>query len=151
MKPKHFLLSWYGITDLRAALGFEESNGPILSALLAGSYTDIVILGYTDPSKSDQNVNHEGFAAWEEWRNASLLQRGQFARHEQTAVTERVSNTSQGHQTFVDWLTSKLADAEIEVSVHFQNHVLHKLNDASGILQPQMLFVLFSTIRVKNR
>ena len=133
MKRKHFLLSWYGITDLRAALGFEESNGPILSALLTGSYTDIVILGYTDPSKSDQKVNYEYFAAWEEWRNAPLLQRGQFDRHEQTVVTEGVSNTSQGHQIFVDWLTSKLADAEINVSVHFQNHVLKKLNDASGI------------------
>ena len=133
MKHKHFLLSWYGITDLRTALGFEESNGPILSALLTGSYTDIVILGYTDPSKNDQNVNHEGFVAWEDWRNASLRQRGQFARHEQLAVTEGVSNTSQGHQIFIDWLTSKLADAEVNVSVHFQNHVLQKLNDASGI------------------
>gem|GEM_PF-4736820 len=23
---KHFLLTWYGITDLRAALGFESGN-----------------------------------------------------------------------------------------------------------------------------
>ncbi len=30
---KHYLLTWYDITDLRAAVGFEELGGPVLAAL----------------------------------------------------------------------------------------------------------------------
>jgi hypothetical protein len=40
---KHYLLTWYGITDLRAALGFEKSDGPILSALTQLSQLGVVL------------------------------------------------------------------------------------------------------------
>lgn len=38
-RVKRYLLTWYGITDLRAALGVEATDGPILSALKTGRYT----------------------------------------------------------------------------------------------------------------
>jgi hypothetical protein len=31
---KKFLLTWYGITDFRASLGFENTDGPIAGALV---------------------------------------------------------------------------------------------------------------------
>ena len=48
---KNFLLAWYGITDLRAALGYEPLGGPVLGALRTGRYTDAIVLAYTDPDK----------------------------------------------------------------------------------------------------
>ena len=45
------LLTWYGLTDLRASLGLEESTGPVLGALLADDYTSVFILGFTNPKK----------------------------------------------------------------------------------------------------
>jgi hypothetical protein len=104
-----------------------------MRALITGNYTDVVVLGYTDPSKNNKKVSHKGSASWQEFRNSSLMRREQLARHEQEVVLEGVSNTSQGHQLFVDWLTKRLAESEVNVAVHFQNHMLQKLNDASGI------------------
>jgi hypothetical protein len=34
---KQYLLTWYGITDLRAALGLDPTDGPILLSLPAES------------------------------------------------------------------------------------------------------------------
>ena len=48
---KKYLLTWYGITDLRAAMGLEKSDGPVLGALRAGNYTDVCILAYTNKEK----------------------------------------------------------------------------------------------------
>ena len=42
---KKFLLTWYGITDFRASLGFENTDGPIAGALAGESYSDVIILG----------------------------------------------------------------------------------------------------------
>ena len=38
-----YLLTWYGITDLRAALGLEELGGPVLGALKTNDYTDVYL------------------------------------------------------------------------------------------------------------
>ena len=56
---KKVLMTWYGITDLKASLDIEHSLGPILSALKDGDYTDVLILGYTDPKKA--SINTENF------------------------------------------------------------------------------------------
>jgi len=40
---KQVIMTWYGITDLKASLRLEYNSGPILSALLAEEYTDIII------------------------------------------------------------------------------------------------------------
>ena len=49
---KKYLMTWYGITDLRASIGLEQTTGPVLGALLADDYTDVVILGFTHPDKT---------------------------------------------------------------------------------------------------
>ncbi len=36
---KHYLLTWYGMTDLCAVLGIEDTQGPVLSALKTGEYS----------------------------------------------------------------------------------------------------------------
>ena len=49
---KKYLMTWYGITDFRASIGLEQTTGPVLGALLAEDYTDVVILGFTRPDKT---------------------------------------------------------------------------------------------------
>ena len=51
---KKFLLTWYGITDFRASLGFENTDGPIAGALTSDSYSDVIVLGYT---RADNDSN----------------------------------------------------------------------------------------------
>ena len=46
-------MTWYGMTDLRASLGLENTKGPVLGALLSEEYTDVVILGFTNPEKPE--------------------------------------------------------------------------------------------------
>ena len=41
---KKILLTWYGMTDLRAAFGLEDTTGPILGLLNENDYDDILIL-----------------------------------------------------------------------------------------------------------
>ena len=60
---KLFLLSWYGISDLRAALVLDTSVGPLLNALRTGDFTDAIILAYTDPAK----VQVLDEPTWTEW------------------------------------------------------------------------------------
>ena len=61
-----YLLTWYGITDLRAALGLETAGGPVLGALKTGAFTDAVVLAYTDPSKVGKATD-EKQAEWKSW------------------------------------------------------------------------------------
>ena len=60
---KEYLITWYGITDLKASMGVEKTEGPVLGALLTDDYSDIVILGYSNPekSKSDDSNRQEYF------------------------------------------------------------------------------------------
>ena len=102
---KHYLLSWYGITDLRAALGLEQSDGPLFSALKTGEYTDVVLLAYTDDSKSASPESG----------------------------LDGLKNTGAGHQVYVDWLQRVLAAEGIEVAIHLLPQSLAHLNDANGI------------------
>ena len=46
MEHKKYLLTWYGITDLRSAMGFDI-HGPVLGALKTGHYDNAIILAYT--------------------------------------------------------------------------------------------------------
>lgn len=48
------LLTWYGITDYRASLGFERGgDGPVLGALKAEHYELVLVLGYLNTAKSE--------------------------------------------------------------------------------------------------
>lgn len=103
-----YLLTWYGMTDLRAALGLETTDGPVLSALRTGDYTDIVILAYTDPTKTPPTANSE-------------------------RTLDSVSNTPAAHDLFISWLRASLSESGIAVRVQLVPQVLVHLNDAAGI------------------
>lgn len=45
------------MTDLRAALGLEDTEGPVLSALKTGNYFNVVILACTNPVKEQHDFN----------------------------------------------------------------------------------------------
>lgn len=107
---KNYLLSWYGITDLRAALGLESSDGPLLSALKTNEYTDLVLLAYTDASKAPVPTSGDPVSDFNAMKNTPLA-----------------------HQTFVQWLDHSLAEIGVDVRIHVLPQELSHLNDARGI------------------
>jgi len=130
---KQYLLTWYGITDLRAALGLEATDGPILSALKTGRFTDVVILAYTDPGKNQHGFSPELRAQWEKWRAADLETRLKFPRDKAQQVVNVLSNTASGHALFMEWLKAELSENGISCDVQMLPKELKHLNDARGI------------------
>jgi len=109
---KKYLLTWYGITDLRASLGLEESGGPILSAIKTGDYTNVMILSYTDPQKK----NPENFADIDE---------NDFCRMH--------SNTDSAHDIYRNWLKDNIERDSLDTLFTLYKIPLKKLNDTKGI------------------
>ncbi|MFA7308367.1 MAG: DUF1887 family CARF protein [Hyphomicrobium sp.] len=130
---KHYLLTWYGITDLRAALGLEPTDGPILSALKIKKYTDVVILAYTNPNKSSQGFAGELRAKWEKWRTSDLETRLQIPRDKAQQSVDALSNTESGHMLFADWLKTELATNGVSCNIQVISRELRHLNDAQAI------------------
>ena len=129
---KHFLLTWYGITDLRAALGFEQFGGPVLGALRSGKYTDVLILAYTDPSKPSTDIE----ATQRQWigrppggGQASAA----MPREAELAVVEAFANTPAGHAVYESWLRREINALGLSVSVTMCVKELAFLNDSKGI------------------
>ena len=124
---KKILMTWYGITDLRASLGLEYSQGPILSALLAEEYTDVLILGYTNKEKSIDE------AAFEK----DLIEaKNNFEINNQSEVwnfINKYSNTEIGHNHFIKWLKRQLEESKKSTEVIFLPIELAHLNDTEGI------------------
>jgi len=112
---KNYLLTWYGITDLRCALGFEESDGPVLAALKSGEYSDVMILGYTNNNKSapETSISINNF--------------------DELSSIDLYSNTTSGHNLYEDWLKKKLSNYGIKTNLFLIPTKLQKLNDAKGI------------------
>jgi len=131
---KHYLLTWYGMTDLRAALGLEESDGPILSALKTGEYSDVVILAYSNPVKPQHFFEGEVYEEWEEWVTTPLLARQSLSRDQTDRYVDAASNTAAGHTIFADWLRGQLTNLGIVVNIRLVPQELRKLNDAMGII-----------------
>lgn len=129
---RKFLLTWYGITDFRASLGFENTNGPIAGAVVAEDYSDVVILCYTraDDDASRHVEAREAFAAaWATIREAGL-------ENDLKATTEfvtRFSNTPAAHAHFVRWLKTRVQAAGSSVRILFKGERLRELNDTEGI------------------
>ena len=98
--PKKVLLTWYGITDLRAAFGFEHS-GPVLAALCSDKYDSIVILGYSDDNKQNALGSFDDLIL----TNALALVSSNDVEAERSLV-ERFSNTKQAHKYYCEWLKS---------------------------------------------
>lgn len=131
---KRFLLSWYGISDLRAALNFDTSVGPLLNALKTGDFTDAIILAYTDPKKV-QVLDEHSLSIVEERLTAPAGARRSVSADEMQEVLDLVSNTSAGHEFFVSWLRGQLASLGVRVNLQLVGKHLSKLNDAQGILE----------------
>lgn len=133
---KHYLLTWYGLTDFRAALGVEETDGPVLSALKTREYSNAVILGYTDPEKEDQDPSAATMRErWEAWVSSPAPGRAPRSQDEVQQLVDALSNTEVGHQLFTAWLQNKLSTLGVEVKIQVIPHPLRQLNDASGIYE----------------
>ncbi|MCB1658517.1 MAG: hypothetical protein KDI39_09840, partial [Pseudomonadales bacterium] len=91
---KKYLMTWYGMTDFRASLGLEQSMGPVLSALHAEDYTDIVILAFTHPEKTKSKMDE--FEQKIEGMKSSDSASKEFI--------EQFSNSVDAHKYFAQWL-----------------------------------------------
>ena len=119
-----YLMTWYGMTDFRASLGVEQTTGPVLGALLAEDYTDVVILGFTHPDKTEN-------------RAVEFQQKTAEIEGSDPAITKQFldlfSNTTEAHNHFTQWLEKQLRDAGKKVDVSFHPVGLKHLNDTEGI------------------
>ena len=123
---KKYLMTWYGITDFRASLGLEQSTGPVLGALLAEDYADVIILGFTHPDKSKNKI--DGFQQQIENIKDSDPGAGK-------EFIDLFSNSVEAHNHFTQWLENQLLDAGKKVDVHFHPVGLKHLNDTEGIYE----------------
>jgi len=127
----NYLLSWYGITDIRSAMGFEI-QGPILGALSTGRFDSATILAYTkkldfthdelqkQKDAIDFLANHQG----DLWK---------MTREESFQFVDILANTPSGHRMFINWLEKQLAKRDIKLSIKLQECFLRELNDTEGI------------------
>ncbi|ENN6981756.1 DUF1887 family protein [Vibrio parahaemolyticus] len=123
---KKYLMTWYGMTDFRASLGLEQTTGPVLGALLAEDYTDVVILGFTHPDKSENKADEfqQKIAGVEGSEPAAARQ-----------FIDLFSNTGAAHYHFNGWLKKQLRDAGKKADVRFHPVELTHLNDTEGIYE----------------
>ncbi len=129
---KKFLLTWYGITDFRASLEFENTDGPIVSALAEESYSDVIILGYTRADNDSCEVieAQKTFA----FELASIRKTGQGNDWKTTnQFISRFANTAVAHEHFETWLKKKAASMSSDASINFKSVILRELNDTEGI------------------
>jgi len=129
---KTFLLTWYGITDLRASLEFESTDGPIANALAAATYSDVVILGYT---RTDSN-SKELIEAQKTFTHELALIRNMGQQNDWKATGQFVSkfaNTPVAHEYFEAWLKKKVAALGCISSIRLKSEKLRRLNDTEGI------------------
>jgi len=125
---KKILLTWYGITDLRASLGIEYSDGPVLSALKAGDYTDVLILGYTNKEKNNLEMNV--------FENDLENAKNNFTKNKQNEVWNFInsySNTDIAHNNFINLIKYELKNNNKNTDVSFHSVELSHLNDTEGI------------------
>jgi hypothetical protein len=130
---KHYLLTWYGMTDLRASLELEDTDGPVLSALRTGEYSDAVILAYTDPAKDPHALAGRFQDEWRQWVSVPPPARPALSREHVHRVVDALSNTASGHEVFSVWLRGSLDALGVKVSIQFIPSELKKLNDARGV------------------
>jgi len=126
MLMKKYLMTWYGITDFRASLGLEQTTGPVLGALLAEDYTHVVILGFTNPDKTENKADEfqQQIANIEDFDPAAARQ-----------FIGLFSNTAEAHNHFNQWLEKQLRDAGKKAEVCFRSVSLKHLNDTEGIYE----------------
>ena len=123
---KKYLMTWYGITDFRASIELEQTTGPVLGALLAESFTDVVLLGYTNAEKVKISGITETFKeGLSKLQGAEPLTARQFVN--------RFANTDVSHEHFIHWLERKIKQTGKNIMIHFVPVTLKHLNDTEGI------------------
>lgn len=122
---KKYLLTWYGLTDLKASLGLENT-GPVLGALLAEDYTDVVILGYTKNEKITSKIETHT-------KLINLSHTSNTNEEESWNLLDDYANTKEAHLTFKKWLLSSLTQHDKSTDVNLYPVILNKLNDTEGI------------------
>lgn len=122
---KKYLMTWYGITDLKASLELEQSTGPVLGALLTEDYEEVVILGFTQVGKSNEDNLSNTQAS--EIKDADLIVVRRFIN--------QFSNTEEAHTHFLVWLKKQLKDMGKNIKVSFNSVKLIHLNDTEGIYE----------------
>jgi hypothetical protein len=120
---KNYLMTWYGMADFRASLGREQTTGPVLGALLAEDYTDVVILGFTNPDKTETKVD-------EDPKMASI---GGSDLDAERQLGDLRANTDGAHSHFLEWLRKQLTASDRQVKVMSLSVQLTHLNDTEGI------------------
>lgn len=129
-EQKTFLVAWYGIADLRAAMGIGKT-GPILGALLSGNFTNLVLLAYTKD-------NWQAISKEEQQEYADLLaidrnSNSKMSDDEIYDFQDKFANTPGGHSFFTSWLKEELNRHEKNVEIKCLECQLSKLNDSHGI------------------
>lgn len=146
----NFILTWYGITDLRASLGFEK-RGPVLSALLTGKFSHAIILAYVNKNKevvsrdlptfkskkiSKKNFVEkfiEFFSKNETEKESSRSYFKNLSDAEAYSYVEKISNTPQANQYFKAWLEGQLSAMSKKVEIDVREVHLEELNDTDRI------------------
>jgi hypothetical protein len=148
---KHYLLTWYGITDLRAAFGFEEFDGPVLGALKTGEFTDVMILAYTDPSKETEQTAVD-LKALQNSINSARSVGESISRQKQTEAIDTFANTPAAHQVYKAWLKEEIRGLGSNIGLRMCIKELAYLNDAKGIYDAaiQALEIVSSTAGEKD-
>ena len=126
---KKILLTWYGMTDLRSALGFENGGcGPILNALMADEYAEAIVLecGVAEKQSAVAGVSFDDFS-----RELASVDKSDLAQR--TAFVQKYASTSLAHECFEKWLTEQLAGVGCETRVRFRSISLKSLTDVDGI------------------
>jgi len=128
---RKFLLTWYGITDFRASLGFENTGGPIAAALAVEAYSDVVILCYTRVENDYPECieTQKSFA-----KDLATIHSEQQQNDWRTtsAFVSKFANTDAAHKHFIAWLKSRTQDVA-NVKLSFKSETLRELNDTEGI------------------
>ena len=137
---KKYLLTWYGITDLKASLGLTPSDGPVLSAIKQGDYTDVIILAYTNKEK----INKKDKSQNSQLKNSNTLYKlkhailskfdsGKSRFFADMKTIDKYSNTEEGHLHYKNWLKKEIKAIGVEIEITLLYNELEKLNDANGI------------------
>ncbi len=124
---KKILLTWYGITDFKSSIGIEKSSGPVLGALLADTYDEVIILGYTNVDKKNNCSFNERF---------SNLDLDNYLIS--NCFVSDYSNTKEAHSYYIKWLESKCNEFTIKTTIQFKEASLKHLNDTQGIYEAAM-------------
>ena len=121
---KKLLLTWYGMTDLRASFGVEDTIGPILSLLNENYYDDVFILCHTQNNKETPQSFQDDLNKVKE---TSKTGNNSVVRD----FVQKYSNTQLAHNVYAQWLLDKIPNKNINIT--FNPVVLDRLNDSDGI------------------